>query len=80
MPDLKEEMEKEVEKLEKSHYVLHGKVDIVADAIANLVEYNSVYSTKLDAKIKSNSEVFKKLEKFLSSVKESISQAALSNQ
>ena len=76
MPDLKEEMEKEVEKLEKSHYVLHGKVDIVADAIGKLVEYNFSYSTKLDLKTESDSKVFEKPEEFLSNIKESISNAA----
>lgn len=48
MDVLKTEMAKEVEKIEKSYYDLHGKLDVVADAIAKLVEYNSAYSTKLD--------------------------------
>lgn len=80
MMDLKAEMAKEVEKLEKSHFVLHGKVDIVADVIVKLVEYNYDYSTKLDVKTTSDSKVFEKLEEVLSSIKESVSQFALSNQ
>ncbi|CAI9278664.1 unnamed protein product [Lactuca saligna] len=55
------------------------KVDVVADAIAKLVEYNTSYSTKRDAKTELGSQVFAKLEEFLSSIKESISKADLLN-
>ncbi|CAI9283452.1 unnamed protein product [Lactuca saligna] len=43
-------MAKEVEKMEKNYIVLHSKVDIVADAIVKLVEFNTDYSTKLEVK------------------------------
>ncbi|CAH1419795.1 unnamed protein product [Lactuca virosa] len=47
---LKLEMAKEVEKMEKNYVVLHSKVDVVADAITTLVEFNTAYSTILEAK------------------------------
>lgn len=37
--ELKLEMTKEVEKIEKNYSVLHGKVDVVVEATTNLVEY-----------------------------------------
>ncbi|CAI9298233.1 unnamed protein product [Lactuca saligna] len=37
MAELKSEMAKEIKKIEKSCFVLHRKVDVVADAIAKLV-------------------------------------------
>ncbi|CAH1428133.1 unnamed protein product [Lactuca virosa] len=79
MAELISEIAKEVEKIEKNYFFLHGKVDVVADVIARLVEHNTAYSTKLDAKSEKDSHVFAKLE-FLSSIKESISKASLLNQ
>ena len=47
---LKSEMSKEVEKIEKNYSILHGNVDVIADAITKLMEYYTSYSTKLEAK------------------------------
>ncbi|CAI9290329.1 unnamed protein product [Lactuca saligna] len=80
MVELKLEMAKEVEKIEKNYSVLHGKVYVVVDAIPKLVEYNTTYSTKLDVKSEQNCKVFAKLEEFFSSIKESISKIDLSTQ
>ncbi|CAI9260934.1 unnamed protein product [Lactuca saligna] len=74
MVELKSEIAKEVEKIEKSYYVIHGKVDVIFDTIAKLVEYNNFYSKKLDEKTEKDSQIFANLE-FLNSIKESISQA-----
>ncbi|CAH1453479.1 unnamed protein product [Lactuca virosa] len=75
---LKSEMVKEVEKMEKNYTVLHNKIDVVADAIAKLVEFNTAYLTKLEANSEQDSKVFTKLEEFLSSIQESISKVDLS--
>ncbi|CAH1422081.1 unnamed protein product [Lactuca virosa] len=74
--ELKPEMTKEVEKIEKNYSVLHGKVDVVADSITKLVEYNTSYSTKLNAKTEHDSKVFNKLEEFLSSIKDTLLQVS----
>ncbi|CAI9288750.1 unnamed protein product [Lactuca saligna] len=76
--ELKSEMNKGLEKLEKNYSTLHGKVNVIDDAIAKLVEYNTLYSTKLDAKTTQDSKVFEKLEEFLSSLKKSLSKVDLS--
>ncbi|CAH1412520.1 unnamed protein product [Lactuca virosa] len=55
MAELKLEIAKEVENIEKSYFVLHRKVDVVADAIEKLIEYNTAYSTKLDVKTEKDS-------------------------
>ena len=60
--------------------MLHSKVDVVADAIIKLVEFNTAYSTKLEVKSEQDSKVFAKLEEFLSSIKESILKVDLSTQ
>lgn len=65
--ELKSEMSKEVEKIEKKFSIIHGKVDVIADAIMKLVEYNTSYSYKLDTKTEKDSKVFKKLKEFLGS-------------
>ncbi|CAH1412567.1 unnamed protein product [Lactuca virosa] len=48
--ELKSEMAKEVEKMEKNDTLLHGKVDVVVDVIAKLVEFNTSYSTTIEVK------------------------------
>lgn len=78
--ELKSEIAKEVEKVDKNYDVLHSKVDVIADAIAKLVDFNTNYSTKLEAKSVKDSYVFAKLEEFLSSIKETILKVDLSNQ
>lgn len=47
---IKSEMSKEVEKVEHNYSSLHSKVDIIANTIKKLVEYYTLFSTKLDAK------------------------------
>ncbi|CAI9285759.1 unnamed protein product [Lactuca saligna] len=76
MAALKSEMDIEAEKIEKIYSIIHGKVDV----IVKHVEYNTSYLTRLHAKTEKNSQVSEKLEEFLSSIKESISKASLSNQ
>lgn len=60
--ELKLEMAKEVVKMEKIYTMLHSKVDVVADAITKLVDFNTDYVTKLEAKQEKDSQVFTKLE------------------
>ncbi|CAI9261307.1 unnamed protein product [Lactuca saligna] len=48
--ELMYEIAKEVGKMEKNYTLLHSKVDVVATAITNLVEFNTDYSTKLEEK------------------------------
>ncbi|CAI9290984.1 unnamed protein product [Lactuca saligna] len=62
--ELKLEMTKEVEKIEKNYSNLHGKVDVIPNAITMLVEYHNSFSTKLDAKTYRESKAFEKLEEF----------------
>ncbi|CAI9267456.1 unnamed protein product [Lactuca saligna] len=76
--ELKSEMSKEVDKIEKNYSLLHGMDDVNVDAIKKLVEYKNLYSTKLDAKSEQDSKVFEKLEEFLGSLKESRSKVGLS--
>ncbi|CAI9290566.1 unnamed protein product [Lactuca saligna] len=78
--ELKTEMAKEAEKIGKSYSILYGKVDVVVNAIAKLVAYNTGYSTKRDVKTETDSKVFAKLREFSSSIKESISKVGLLNQ
>ena len=80
MVEFKSEMAKEVEKMEKNYTQLHSKVDVVANAIKKLVEFNTDYSTKRAEKSEKYSHVFAKLEEFLTSIKDSILQVAISNQ
>ncbi|CAI9282985.1 unnamed protein product [Lactuca saligna] len=76
--ELKPEMTKKVENLESNYSLLHGKVDVIADSITKLVEYHTSFSTKFDAKLDQDSKVFRKLEEFLGSLKESMSKINLS--
>lgn len=78
--ELKLEMTKEVEKIEKNYSNLHGKVDVIANAITMLVEYHNSFSTKRDAKTDHDSKVFEKLEDLLGSLKESMSKIDISHQ
>ncbi|CAH1447373.1 unnamed protein product [Lactuca virosa] len=78
--ELKSEITKEVAKLEQAYSTLHGKVDVISDVVAKLVEYNTSYSTKLDAKTEQDSKVFENMEEFMSSLKESLSKLHLSQQ
>lgn len=59
---------------------LNGKVDIIIDAIKNLVEYYTLFSTMLDAKKKTDLKVFEKMEEFFGSLKESMLKIDLSQQ
>lgn len=77
---LKFEMMKKVEKIEKNYSIIHGKVDVIVDVIAKLVEFNNSYSTKFDAKTEQDTKVFEKLEEFLSNLKESLSKVDISQQ
>ena len=58
----------------------HNKVDVTVTAITKLVVFNTEYSNKLEAKSEKDSQVFEKLEEYLSSIKESILKVDLSNQ
>ncbi|CAH1440244.1 unnamed protein product [Lactuca virosa] len=80
MAELKSEMAKEVDKIEKIYFVLHGKVDVATDPIVKLLDYNTTYSTNLDVKSDQDSKVFAKLEEFFSSIKESVSKIDISTQ
>ncbi|CAI9278669.1 unnamed protein product [Lactuca saligna] len=80
MDELKSELDNEVEKMEHNYTLLHNKVDVVATAITKLVEFNTDYSTKLEEKLEKDSQVFEKIEEFLSSIKETILKVDLSNQ
>ena len=51
---------KEMENLEKNYSILHGKVDVIFEAIMKLVEYHTSFLTKLDAKLDQDSKVFEK--------------------
>ncbi|CAI9271532.1 unnamed protein product [Lactuca saligna] len=62
MVELKTEMAKEVEKIEKNYYVLHGKFDVILDVIAKMVEYNTSYLTKLDVKTEPHSQFISSIE------------------
>lgn len=50
MAELKLEMTKEVENIEKNYSILHGKVGVIAEAITQLVGYHTSFSNKFDAK------------------------------
>lgn len=78
--ELKYEMSKVVAKLELNYQNLHSKMDVIVDAIKKLVEYNSLFSTTLEAKTTSDQKVFYKLEEFQGSLKESLSKLDLSQQ
>ncbi|CAI9277628.1 unnamed protein product [Lactuca saligna] len=78
--ELKSEITKEVENIEKNYSILHDKVDAIADAITKLVEYNTSFSINFDAKSDKDSKVFEKLDEFLGSLKESMSKVDLSQQ
>lgn len=80
--DLKvaELMYKIAKEVEKNYTLLRTKVDVVATAITNLIEFNTDYLTKLEEKSEKDTQVFAKLEEFLTSIKESISKADISSQ
>ncbi|CAI9261132.1 unnamed protein product [Lactuca saligna] len=78
--ELKSEIAKDFEMMEENYALLHSKVNVVANAITKLVDLNTNYSYKVDAKLEKGYQVFTKLEEFLSCIKESISKADLSNQ
>ncbi|CAI9265557.1 unnamed protein product [Lactuca saligna] len=80
MVKLKSEIAKEVDKMEKNYNVLYRMVNIVSTTIKKRVEFNTDYSIKLEEKSEKDSQVFTKQEEFLTSIKESISKADLSNQ
>ena len=52
--ELKYEMSKVVAKLELNYSNLHSKMDVIVDAIKKLVEYNSLFSTTLEAQTTSD--------------------------
>lgn len=78
--ELKLDMTNTVENIENSYFIHHGKVDVIVDAIIKLVEYNILFSTKLEAKTDTYSKVFEKLLEFLGSLKEYLSKLELSQQ
>ena len=78
--ELKSKMSKEVPKMEQNYTFLHGKVDVIVISITKLVESNNRYLNKIEWKSQKDSQVFEKMEEFLSSIKESISKDAISNQ
>ncbi|CAI9269573.1 unnamed protein product [Lactuca saligna] len=78
MVELKLEMTKELSKIEKNSSDLHGKVNVLGDALAKSVEYNTIYSTTLDEKSPKDSKVFSQLEEFFTGVKDSITNVAIS--
>ncbi|CAH1416916.1 unnamed protein product [Lactuca virosa] len=61
--ELKFELSKEVQKMEKNYTLLHGKVDVNVTVVTKLVEFNSEYMNKLEVKSEKDSQVFKKMEK-----------------
>ncbi|CAI9268870.1 unnamed protein product [Lactuca saligna] len=50
--EFKSELSKEVQKMEQNYTLLHSKVDVIVTAITKLVEFNTEYSNKLEAKSK----------------------------
>ncbi|CAI9259194.1 unnamed protein product [Lactuca saligna] len=50
--ELESMLSKEVQKMEQSYTLLHGKVDVIANAITKLDYFNSKYMNKLEAKSK----------------------------
>lgn len=80
MEELKSEMAKEVVKLELNYLSLPSKVDVLAEAVKNIVEYNSLFSNKFESKIETDSKLFNKLEEFSESLKESFLKLDMSQQ
>ncbi|CAI9272473.1 unnamed protein product [Lactuca saligna] len=72
----KERYEIFVEQVKK----VEDSVDAIVEAIKKLVEYNTLFSTKLEATTKTDSKVFEKMEEFLGSLKEYFSKLDLSQQ
>ena len=66
--------------MERNYTFLHGKVDVIAIAIPKSAELNPKYTDKLEAKSEKDSQVFEKMEEFLSSIKESILKVNLLHQ
>ncbi|CAI9289568.1 unnamed protein product [Lactuca saligna] len=64
MDELKPKISKEVVKIEQNYTSLHNKVDVLADVIKKLVEYNTFFSTKHESKKETDSKVFEKMEEF----------------
>ncbi|CAI9260017.1 unnamed protein product [Lactuca saligna] len=64
MVELKLEMAKDLQMIDKNYSALYGKVDVITDTMAKLVEYNISYSTQLDEKSGKDSKVFTQLEEF----------------
>lgn len=73
-------MAKEVVKLELNYLSLPSKVDVLAEAVKNIVEYNSLFSNKFESKIETDSKLFNKLEEFSESLKESFLKLDMSQQ
>lgn len=66
--------------MERNYTLLHGKVNVIAIAITKSADLNSKYTNKLKSKSEKDSQVFEKMEEFLSSIKESILKVNLSHQ
>ncbi|CAI9288672.1 unnamed protein product [Lactuca saligna] len=78
--ELKSELLKEVQKMEQNYILLYGKVDVITTAITKLVEFNSEYTNKLEAKSEKDTQMFEKMEEFLSSIKESLSKSNIKSE
>ncbi|CAH1427164.1 unnamed protein product [Lactuca virosa] len=55
--EIKSDMSKEVEKIEKNYTLLHSKVDVVATAITKLFDFNTEYSNKLEVMLEKYSQI-----------------------
>lgn len=59
---LMSEMSNKVSKMDQTHLSLHGKIDVIVDAIKKLMEYYTSFTTKFDTKTEADSKVVTKLE------------------
>ncbi|CAH1450596.1 unnamed protein product [Lactuca virosa] len=78
--EIKSWMSDEVKRIDKNYKELQGKFDVLAGALTRLVDFTTKYTKQLEAKSEKNAKRFEKIEKFLSSIKETLSKVDLSNQ
>ncbi|CAI9286170.1 unnamed protein product [Lactuca saligna] len=71
-------MSKEIVKLSQNYSDLHTKVDVIVGAVMKEREYFTSFSTWVDTKHDSDSNMFAKMEELLGSVKESFSKLNVS--
>ncbi|CAI9259277.1 unnamed protein product [Lactuca saligna] len=76
--DLRNEMTKEVVKLDQNYSNIHTKIDIIADVVTKVFDFYNSLVTKVELKSAYHSKVFAKLEELLGSLKESLSRIIVS--